>query len=287
MFAVVFYQGITAMDVAERPIPRDHVCIKPDLVLINGIENSIYLGILWVEPLRILGGVATGVVKSVGVDVDQSLVGKKILTFPFSMSYGGIGTDVDGVMASRAVIPRDSIVYLPQAGAEEKHLLLPYVSIVSQVMEMAEGKRVLIIGSGLLGIISSYLLRDKAFEVAMYRDSFSYSIRGDFKEIRELKDTWDLVVVSSLRGWVRSYVYKLIGEKGKAVLPKISKRWPPFVVGKSNVVEVYPNPQAADYALLNKMPSKLISEILGKSDDIISSIPSTKPGVLVNFPDPQ
>ncbi|MEM4139419.1 MAG: zinc-binding alcohol dehydrogenase family protein, partial [Sulfolobaceae archaeon] len=84
MLAIIFNQGINVMDVVERPLYRDYYQVKTEKVLLDGIENAIYLGLLWVEPQRVLG--TFGIVKILrsGLDADKSQEGKYAVTLGYS-----------------------------------------------------------------------------------------------------------------------------------------------------------------------------------------------------------
>ncbi|MEM0173203.1 MAG: hypothetical protein QXI16_01700 [Sulfolobaceae archaeon] len=110
MLAIIFNQGINVMYVVERPLYRDYYQVKTEKVLLDGIENAIYLGLLWVEPQRVLG--TFGIVKILrsGLDADKSQEGKYAVTLGYSKKYGGLGSEIDGILAERPIIPEDSIV---------------------------------------------------------------------------------------------------------------------------------------------------------------------------------
>lgn len=191
MKALVFNLGITINDVPEKQVNRDYVLLKPKRVLVNGLENSIYVGLLWVEPTRILGSTGIGRIENVGLDIDKSLEGKLVLVLPYSQTYGGIGTEIDGILAEKATVPLDSIVILPQSNFNEKYILYPYVSFALQLPKYISSGNTLIIGSGLYGITSALYLRDVVSKVAVYReDGINPKIVG-VEEIRHLSQEWE------------------------------------------------------------------------------------------------
>lgn len=278
MLAIIFNQGIIAGDVVERPINSDFVLLRTKKVLLSFIENSIYLGLLWVNPWRILGSIGIGKIEEVGVDVEPNLQGKMALVLPYSRKYGGIGTEIDGLLAKNAVVPEDSLVILPEKFSD-KVLLYPFLSIVEQIKTIVKGERVLILGAGIIGILAYLSLLEICPEVELYSEG-----NGSIAGIKTIKDTnkkWDVVVISSMRSWIRYVAEKLVENNGKIVVPTFMKTWPPVL--PKNSIRVYPIKITSLLDEIDKKISdKLFEEIIGYSDDIISSIPTSKKGVIVD-----
>ncbi|ABP96258.1 MULTISPECIES: alcohol dehydrogenase [Metallosphaera] len=272
MKSIVFNQGIIEAEVPEIPVNRNFVEISTEEALIDGIENGIYLGLIWVRPGTILGGVGLGRVRDVGVDVDESLIGKLVLVTPFSKAFGGIGTEIHGVLAERAVIPADSLVSLPE-GMDERALLLPFVSMALEIREKVRGGSVLAIGNGLL----TRILADLVSDLAIIEDDDTSSKRS-----AALERTWDYVVVSTIRGWARHLAEKLISPGGKIIIPKFMNSWPPLTPRSSEMVYPFVRKDAFKH-LDSKESEKLLKNFIGKSDNIIASIPTSKPGIIVSM----
>lgn len=278
MLAIVFNQGITINDVVERPINHDFVLLKPKKVLLSFIENSVYLGLLWVNPWRILGSIGVGKIEDVGVDVDPNLQGKTALVLPYSKKYGGIGTEIDGLLAKSAVIPDDALIILPEKFSD-KVLLYPFLSMAEQIRDIVKGDRVLILGAGLTGILTYYNIRDDCPEVALYSEA-----NGVISGIKTIKDTdkkWDAIVISSMRSWTRYVAGKLVENHGKIIIPTFMNTWPPVL--PKNAIRVYPiKISGLLEEIERKISDKFFEENIGYSDDIISSIPTSKRGVIID-----
>ncbi|EZQ03187.1 alcohol dehydrogenase [Candidatus Acidianus copahuensis] len=276
MISVIFNQGIMIQDIVEKPIDRDFVMVRPEKVLISFIENSIYLGVLWVKPWRIIGSIGTGKIEAVGLDVDSSLNGKKVLIMPFSKKYGGIGTEIDGLLSETAVIPDDSIFEIP-SDYEDKILLYPFASIATQIAERYKGERVLIIGSGITSILTHLALTPYS-EVNIFTDIQIPKELG-ITPIKNPEKKWDVVVVATMRSWARYAAEKLITDNGTVVIPTFMSSWPPAC--PKNSVKIYPEKVQGALQLLDKIPEKIFNILIGYSDDIMSSIPTSKNGVIV------
>ncbi|BDC19056.1 zinc-binding alcohol dehydrogenase family protein [Acidianus sp. HS-5] len=279
MISIIFNQGIIPKDVVERPINNDFVLVSPDKVLLTFIENSIYLGLLWVRPWTTLGSIGIGKIEAVGVDVDPTLQGKNVVVLPYSRKYGGIGTEIDGLLTEKAVVPDDAIVALPEK-FDDKALLYPFISIASQIVELAKGEKVLIIGSGLLGLLTYQYLLDNSVDVSLYTDIPGKKIQG-VKEVKNLEEgKWDIVVLSTMRGWARYIAERLIIEDGRIIVPAFMNTWPPTLPPKS--VRIYPKKMDNILQKTEKISDKFFNENIAYSDDVLSSIPTSKNGIIVN-----
>ncbi|AWR97097.1 zinc-binding alcohol dehydrogenase family protein [Acidianus sulfidivorans JP7] len=278
MLSIIFNQGIILEDVVERPINRDFVSVKTKKVLLSFIENSIYLGLLWVKPWTILGSIGIGKVQDVGIDVDPSLQGKEVLILPYSNKYGGIGTEIDGLLTKSAVVPSDSIVPLPEKYSD-KVLLYPFFSIAKQIEKLSISKRVLILGAGIIGIITYILLHNSASDIAIYSEVYK-NIPG-VKKITETDQKWDIVVVATMHSWARYSAEKLVTEDGKIIIPDFANSWPPTC--PNNALRIYPEKIDGLFSEIEeKISDKFFEENIGYSDDIISSIPTSKRGVIID-----
>ncbi|MEM4079743.1 MAG: alcohol dehydrogenase [Metallosphaera sp.] len=270
MKSIVFNQGIIIADVPEIPVGRDMVEITPEKVLLDGIENGIYLGLLWVKPNLILGGVGIGKVRDVGVEVDQSLIGKRVLVMPYSRSRGGIGTEIDGVLAETSVIPQDCTIPLPEDD-KETSLLLPYISLTLDIMDMIKGGESLLIGQGLIG---NLLMKLAATNIDPIPDDM---LTVNRKEIQSKK--WDYIIISSMRGWARHVAGKLVKGDGKIIIPKFLNSWPPYL--PHNSILIPPRVRSDSFDVVKRLDGTL-KNLIGKSDNAIASVPTVKPGIIVD-----
>lgn len=288
MKAIIFSQGITVKDVVEKPITKDSLQLKPKKVLLDGIENAIYLGLLWVEPTRVLGSIGIGKVESVGIDVDKNIEGKDVLVIGYSRNYGGIGTEIDGILAEKAVVPIDSVIPLPKEYSD-KYLLYPFVSLGFALKDTAKGKRVLIIGKGIGGIILAIILRRVASNVGIITEGLAQT---EFKlyeveEMRELKGEWDMAIIMTFRSWYKLYLDKILNKTdGRVYIPRFLKSWPVLLPYSKDLSIEYLEPsfslEAFDF-IEKEISDKIFQELVSYTDDVISSIPVLRPATIVNI----
>ena len=283
MKAIVFNLGITIEDIVERPILNDHLQVVPIKALITGLENSIYAGLLWVRPETILGSIGLVRVTATGVDVESQLEGKTGIVLPYSKKYGGIGTEIDGILAEKSVIPQDVFVTISSDHYDDRFLLYPFVSIGLQLRKMLRGSNTLIIGDGLTGLISAKMLVGYANKVGMLRDEFTYKIRiYGVEEVKEINSSWDSIFITTMRSWARVLVSSLSQQNITVILPRFMNSWP-VVLPNNNVKFVEPAKLNGVFEYIeDEVSDKFFKEIVGFSDDLFSSIPSSKPGIVVD-----
>ena len=281
MKAIVFDLGITVKDVVEQPINKDFVMVSPSLALFGGIENAIYTGFLWVEPKRILGSSGIVKIRNVGIEVDKDIEGRNAVVLPYSKKYGGIGTEIDGILAEKAVIPSDAVVVLPE-DYDVKYVLYPFVSIGLQLRRIVKGFNVLIVGSGLTSYISALLIVGYANRVFLYNDE-GYKIR--LYGVEEVKNggNWDIVFVGSMRSWIRVTLQSNSKEGDILVMPRFLNSWPVLIPTNLNVRFIEPIKMDNVFETIdNEISEKIFKELVVTSDSLEASIPTPKPGVLFN-----
>ncbi|BBD73897.1 alcohol dehydrogenase [Sulfodiicoccus acidiphilus] len=279
MLAIIFDQSITARDVVKRPVLRDHLLVSPELVLLDGVENAVFLGLLWVQPWRILGTTALARVSATGLEVSKKLEGKKVLVFPFSNSYGGLGTDIDGVMAEEALVPSDVVVEVPDS-ADWKYLLYPHLSLIEQIISEVRDSKVLIVGGGLTGMLAAALLPDVASKVGLFTEgSVPLTLEG-VEKVGQISGDWDAILLSSMKSWIRGSLSAL--DAPRVILPRFSRTWPLNLF--KNTLEIFPKPSTyVSHLLGSKRIAKVLESVVGFSDDVLASIPTSKPAVVVEF----
>jgi len=281
MNAIVFDLGITMEDIVERPVLNDHLQVVPIKALISGLENSIYVGLLWVRPETILGSTGLVKVNAIGLDVEPQLEGKLGIVLPYSKKYGGVGTEIDGILAEKSVIPQDAFVPIP-SNYDDRLLLYPFVSIGLQLRRTLQGLNVLIIGDGLTGLISANMIVGYANKVGILRDELSYKIKMyGIEEIKEFNSSWDVILITTMRSWARVLASNLSSDT-MVVLPKFMNSWP-VVLPNNNVKFIEPTKVNGVFEYIeNEISDKFFKEIIGLSNDLLSSIPSSKPGIIVD-----
>lgn len=283
MIGVVFKHGIIYDKIPERPIPSGNVLVEMEWGLLDAVINALFIGLMWVEPDRILGSIGLGKVIDVGVGVDPALIGKKAVIFPYSEESGGIGIDVDGVFCERASVPADAILPV-QGDSPPLSVLLPYFSVAKKVAEIVKGKRALVVGAGIGGIITTLVARETASELKVYKESVS-TIPIDLPVSKEIRPNWDVLVVFTLRGWVRALAHKLIAPEGRIVLPRLSKRWPIQLNADTSHLELI-RPvvdQVSVTDLISMVKTTGLDRFLDYSTNILESLPTERPGVIVDL----
>ncbi|MUN28762.1 zinc-binding alcohol dehydrogenase family protein [Sulfuracidifex metallicus] len=279
MKAVVFDQGIIAKDLPPKEINKDFVALHPCSVLLNGIENAVYLGIIWIKPSTIIGSIGIGKVKDTGLEVDPSLRGRRILVTPYS-AYGGIGTELNGLLSEEANVPYDSIEVIP-GDVQEEALLLPFVSFARKVKERINGGTLLMLGGGLVSLITSAILKDYVSEIGVFTEGNVLPFKQFGVEIiSNLDKKWDNIIISTTRSWARLVAPRLLRSTGKIFMPKIMNSWPLIL---SRDIEIVPINEIndEDYLILKKIGRKILEENIPFSGDIISSIPSSTIGTII------
>ncbi len=280
MKSLVFDQGITPRDIPRGALGKDQVMITPCRVLISAIENAIYLGLLWVNPSTIIGSIGIGKVSGVGLAIDPSLNGRRVLVTPYS-HHGGIGTELNGILAEEAIVPYDSIEILPN-DLEDEAILLPFVSFARRVVEEIGGGNLLIIGGGLFSLALAMLVRDKVNKIGMMsEESVSPFKQFGVEEITNIEKKWDYVVISTFRAWARVISSSLLKDKGRIFIPKIMNSWPVLMSPAMEKVPVN-DISVDDYNILRKkFNKKIIEQFITFSDDFYTSIPSSGLGTIV------
>jgi hypothetical protein len=284
MKAIVFDQGINIKEVVEKPLPKDYYLAQPIKVLLNAIENAIYLGLLWVEPKRILGTFGMLKILKSGLESDKNLEGRYVISIGYSKKYGGIGSEIDGIMAEKVIIPNDAVVSCPDIN-NDKLLLYPHASIALQIEERILGDDILIVGYGILTFLLVNTLRDKVRRISIFREyENSFKIEG-VEIIKEPKRQWDTLIITSMKSWIRVYIRELTKENGKVIIPRFLKTWPSIIYTDNNRRVEYIEPEVSNKAieLLNKFDNKTFSQLISYSNDPISSIPTITPGIIINF----
>jgi len=282
MNAIVFDLGITMEDIVEKPVLNDHLQVVPIKTLISGLENSIYAGLLWVRPETILGSTGLVRVNAIGLDAEPQLEGKLGIVLPYSKKYGGVGTEIDGILAEKSVIPQDTFVPIP-SNYDDRFLLYPFVSVGLQLRRILRGLNVLIIGDGLTGLISANMIVGYANKVGILRDELSYKIKMyGIEEIKEFNSSWDSILIATMRSWARVLASNLSSDT-MVILPKFMNSWP-VVLPNNNVKFIAPTKINGVFEYIeNEISDKFFKEIIGLSNDLFSSIPSSKPGIIVDI----
>lgn len=187
MRAVVNYdkgpKKVKVMDV-EIPVPAPgQVRIKVAYAGVCGTDIHIYTddGGYPTKPPVTLGHEFSGVVESVGEDVDESLVGKRVISETYYHTCGkciycqsghknlcpekaSIGSAVNGAMADYVVVPAKNVHPVPEnVTLKEAAMTEPLACCARAILGLAEivpGDTVLITGPGTIGLMCLQLAED-------------------------------------------------------------------------------------------------------------------------------
>ncbi|WP_054837681.1 hypothetical protein [Sulfuracidifex metallicus] len=186
--------------------------------------------------------------------MDPSLRGRRILVTPYS-AYGGIGTELNGLLSEEANVPYDSIEVIP-GDVQEEALLLPFVSFARKVKERINGGTLLMLGGGLVSLITSAILKDYVSEIGVFTEGNVLPFKQFGVEIiSNLDKKWDNIIISTTRSWARLVAPRLLRSTGKIFMPKIMNSWPLIL---SRDIEIVPINEIndEDYLILKKIGRK-------------------------------
>ncbi|MGL4490691.1 MAG: alcohol dehydrogenase catalytic domain-containing protein [Rhizobiaceae bacterium] len=172
------------MDLVERPEPKaepGYVVLEVAAVGVCGTDVHIYKGEYKVVPTVTIGHEVCGVVSSVGQGVDESWIGRRVVSETFYATCGtcmycrggkpnmcgnrkSIGTHVNGAMAPRVAVPVKGIheppVNMSDAAAS---IAEPVACCVNSMFDDAPyigaGDNVLVVGPGTIGIVAAQVAR--------------------------------------------------------------------------------------------------------------------------------
>jgi hypothetical protein len=155
------------------------------------------------------------------------------------------------------------------------------VSFALQLPKYISSGNTLIIGSGLYGITSALYLRDVVSKVAVYReDGINPKIVG-VEEIRHLSQEWDNIVITTFRSWIRAFVDHISKSNTKIIMPKLMNTWP--VVSSTKAIFIPPREVDGVLEFIDKkITDKLFNELVSFSNDLLTSFPSPRAGVVIN-----
>ncbi|MBS4959708.1 MAG: zinc-binding dehydrogenase [Clostridiales bacterium] len=186
MKALVKYEkGPGNLELREVPKPTPtvgQVLIKVKYAGICGTDMHIYKddGGYKFNPPVILGHELSGMIESVGEGVDNSLIGKPVISETFFSTCGtcfhcrsghrnrcddrvSIGSGTDGAMAEYVVVPQNCVHILPESiSLKEASLAEPFTCVLKAVYEYNQLKAsdtVVITGPGPIGLLVLQLVK--------------------------------------------------------------------------------------------------------------------------------
>lgn len=288
--ALVFQYDARVVDKPKPPIPVEHLFIKVHAVALNGIENAVYGGMLWVEPGRVLGVEGYGRVEYLGVNADKSFSGKLVAGYPKS-SKGIPGIDYDGWAAEYTSQPMQGVGLLPpNIDDVVAAATAGSASIALYVAEKSMGKSLLVIGSGYTGILAAYFAKH-AVNIGVV-GNMDKSLRGivrgfvnvvyGYDKLRDLKGEWDIVFLSSLDARARMYIRGIKGSSTVIVHPWL-ELLSTSIRGLAKIEVAGWTRIGEAYAKAREVYEDLKRELVVVVDNFESALPVPKPKVVVKL----
>lgn len=290
MKALVFQYDARVVDKPKPPIPLEHLLVRVHAVALDGIENAIYGGFLWVEPSRILGVEGYGRVEVLGVGTDTVFSGKLVAGYP-KTSRGIPGVDYDGWAAEYTSQPSSGVGVLPD-NIDDVIAAATASSggVALYVAEKSMGKNLLVVGSGYTGVLAAYFARH-AVNIGLVGNlrkglrgvvrSFTNSIYS-YDKLKEMKDAWDIVFISSLDARARIYARSLQGATTVIVHPWL-ELLSTSIRGLSRIEVAGWTRIGEAYRELRRIPEELRRELVLVVDDFKAALPVPRAKVIVRL----
>lgn len=290
MKALVFQYNAIVVDKPKPPIPYSHVLIKVHAVALNALENSVYGGLLWVEPGRVLGAEGYGRVEYLGVDSDTSFSGRLVSSLP-KTERGIPGVDYDGYAAEYTSQPSSGIGLLPREVDDiVAAALASSTSIALYVAERSRGKNLLVIGSGYTGILTAYFSKQAVNIVLIGNPSRKLKgiARGftnalyNYNKLSDIKGEWDIVFLSSLDARARMYI-RDIGRASTVIVHPWLELLSTSIRGLTRVEVAGWTRVGEAYHAGKQLPEELRDNLVKVIDNLESALPVTAPRVVVKL----
>lgn len=212
--------GPEVLQYGEAPTPRPgpgHVVVRVHAVGLNHLDIFVRRGMPGKRiPLpHISGADIAGIVAAVGPDVDEHLVGTRVLVDP-AVGRGAIGEDLPGGMAEYAVAPAPNLIPIPEHVPFEEAACLPIAYGTAWRMLITRaclrpGETVLILGaSGGVGT--------GAVQIAKLAGARVIAGTGSPSKAHRLREIGADAVVETGNGDFDRTVWTLTGKQGVDVV---------------------------------------------------------------------
>ena len=179
--ALVVDSGVVRVDNVPLVIPQGYVLVKTLWARWGSIDEAVRRGLLPVDMPVVAGYTGVGVVVETSIGSNTSLAGRPVSLIRVSENYMPpvIG---HGFISPYAVAPGDHLVTVQR---DPGYVILFDSALACETLRALENKSthsVLVLGSGIYGLLVAYLLHSAGIEYAVFvkKDSASYSV------IREL-----------------------------------------------------------------------------------------------------
>ena len=174
--ALIMDGGVVRVDNVPLVVPRGHVLLKTLWARWGSVDEAIRRGLLPVDRPVVAGYTGVGVVVETGIGSNTALAGKPVSLVRVSENYMPpvIG---HGFISSYTVAPGDHLAIVQR---DPSHVILLDSALACETLRVLENKTrsVLVLGSGIYGLLAAYLLHSAGIEYAVFvrKDSASYPV---------------------------------------------------------------------------------------------------------------
>jgi len=220
--ALVWEQNVTPKEVPVPPVPKNWVLGKVLYGMFGPIDRSIMLGLHPIEPNRVAGSLGVIRVIESGVEADDIRPGEVYAVIPYCRD-GIVGIDYDGLLAEYAALPKECLVKVSKNDLRPELPLWIEFSFLDDILQVARGKRTLVVGCGFSGYVTARYLKNECevtvacIERALYDDIASLGV--DVMMLDNVANKYDVVVVEPLSIYSTLQVLKVLNEDGVLVFP--------------------------------------------------------------------
>jgi len=307
MRAVVRGYGV---EVVERPLPaiqRGWVLVKVLSALWSGVEDAVFLGIIWPRPGVVMGCMGYGVVVELGSGAPGWLSGKRVvvgrLPLPYTVEYTAEwmltdkvstlpGILYDGWLAEYVALPASSLTEAPLGNPIEGAMITPasIAAVAARLMALSDGDYFAVIGAGVTGILTALAALERyGVEVELYTDSpagmetaGSLGLQArPMKELKTIPRSFDAVFISTLEPYPAYLAASLTRSDGEVILHPIYSYLTPPRLPRCRYRLVTRFPGEAGAALLRVLGRGVVEELAMVVKGLeVPTYPRPKPGII-------
>ena len=174
--ALVMDGGVVRVDNVPLVVPRGYVLLKTLWARWGSIDEAIRRGLLPVDMPVVAGYTGVGVVVETGIGSNTALAGKPVSLVRVSENYMPpvIG---HGFISPYTVAPGDHLAIVQR---DPSYVILLDSALACETLRVLEIKTrsVLVLGSGIYGLLAAYLLHSTGIEYTVFvrKDSASYQV---------------------------------------------------------------------------------------------------------------
>ncbi|ALU12609.1 hypothetical protein EYM_05670 [Ignicoccus islandicus DSM 13165] len=282
MKSLVFKGDLQIEEKPIPPIPEGHLLVKIEKAVVGPLERGLVRGLIWVEPGRIVGMEGYGIVEEPGINANVergSIVSSPVITSEGSI----IGVHLDGTLSEYFVVPEKDVEVLPP-GNPLKLALAGTGAIASWIKKRIEGKKALLIGSGLTNVLVSYL---SGWEVPILAWSQEPNVPAYYFPTKASACTqeWEAVVVSVLEEMAIDTATMCIKEGGTIILHPLVAYSKNVFRGKHVKIEVAGRDSLSEgLEAINSLPQNVFASLVSKERDLSEALNSPFSRSVIDVP---